>query len=72
MNHRHPPDRVRGRLQPSRECTLPVGVVRVPAHNDDALTEVANYGPSETLASPILPGLTAGLSVVFRRPSFTA
>ena len=52
--------------------TLPVGVLRVMGRTDDALTEVANYGPSETLASPILPGLTASLSIVFRRPSFTA
>ena len=48
-----------------------MGVVRVPAHNDDALTEVANYG-LHTLGSPILPGFTASLAPVFGRPSFTA
>ena len=51
--------------------TLPVGVVRVLAHNGDALTEVANYG-LHTLGSPILPGFTASLASVFGRPSFTA
>ena len=65
------PVQVRGRFQPSRECTLPVGVVRVPAHKDDALTEVANYG-LHTLGSPTLPGFTASLAPVFGRPSFTA
>ena len=51
--------------------TLPAGVVRVMAHTDDALTEVANYG-LHTLGSPTLPGFTASLAPVFGRPSFTA
>ncbi len=51
--------------------TLPVGVVRVLAHNDDALNEVANYG-LHTLGSPILPGFTASVAIVFWRPNSTA
>ena len=38
----------------------------VMARNEDTLTEVANYGPADTLTSPTLPGFTANLPEVFQ------
>ena len=40
--------------------------VWVMARTEDTLTEVANYGPADTLTSPTLPGFTANLSEVFQ------
>ena len=40
--------------------------VWVMARTEDALTEVANYGPADTLTSPTLQGFTANLSEVFQ------
>ena len=39
----------------------------VMARADATLADVANYGPDDTLTSPVLPGFTADLSEVFRR-----
>ena len=39
----------------------------VMARADATLADVANYGPADTLTSPVLPGFTADLSEVFRR-----
>ena len=46
--------------------------VWVLARTDGSLTEVANYGPTDTLASPTLTGITADLSGVFQRPNVSA
>jgi Uma2 family endonuclease len=46
--------------------------VWVLVRTDGSLTEVANYGPTDTLASPTLTGFTADLSRVFQRPNVSA